>query len=64
MKKIITVVMAIVMLALTAAAFAEGSTATGAMNGMPPQSQMQNGSMMGGPNGNGQPPTGQMPSGE
>ncbi len=25
---------------------------------------MQNGSMMGGPNGNGQPPTGQMPSGE
>ena len=64
MKKIITVVMAIVMLALTAVAFAEGSTATGAMNGMPSQGQMQNGSMIGGPNGNGQPPTGQMPSGE
>ena len=64
MKKIITVVMVIVMLALTAVAFAEGSTATGAMNGMPPQGQMQNGSMMGGPNGNGQPLTGQMPSGE
>ena len=67
MKKILSVIMVIALLAMSAVALADGNTQGGIPGGMPPQGQM-GGPMMGGPNGgnrpDGQMPNGQAPSGE
>ena len=68
MKKIISMLMVIALLAASAIAFAEGNTQNTPVQGAPQQGQMQGGPMMGGPNQgnrpNGQAPTGQPPFGE
>ncbi len=68
MKKIISMLMVIALLAASATAFAEGNTQNNQTQGVPQQGQMQGSPMMGGPNQgnrfNGQPPTGQPPFGE
>lgn len=72
MKKIITMLMVIALLAISAAAFAEGNTQDNPAQGAPQQGQMQGGPMTGGPGQgsrpegqapDGQPPIGEMPSG-
>ena len=67
MKKILSVIMVIALLAMSAVALADGNTQGGIPGGMPPQGQM-GGPTMGGPNGgnrpDGQMPNGQAPSGE
>ena len=68
MKKIISMLMVIALLAASAIAFAEGNTQNTPVQGAPQQGQMQGGPMMGGANQgnrpNGQAPTGQPPFGE
>ncbi len=67
MKKILSVIMVIALMAMSAVALADGNMQNGMPGGMPPQGQM-GGPMMGGPNGGnrpeGQMPNGQAPSGE
>lgn len=67
MKKILSVIMVIALLAMSAVALADGNTQGGIPGGMPPQGQT-GGPMMGGPNGGNRPdwqmPNGQTPSGE
>ncbi len=62
MKKVISILMALAILALTAVAFAEENTQENVVNGMTPPGQTQGGPMKGGPGG--QPPMGQPPTGE
>ncbi len=68
MKKIISMLMVIALLAASAVAFADGNTQNNPVQGAPQQGQMQGGPMMGGPNQgnrpNGQAPSGQPPFGE
>ena len=67
MKKILSVIMVIALLAMSAVALADGNAQRGIPGGMPPQGQT-GGPMMGGPNGGNRPdwqmPNGQTPSGE
>ena len=67
MKKILSVIMVIALLAMSAVALADGNRQGGIPGGMPPQGQT-GGPMMGGPNGGNRPdwqmPNGQTPSGE
>ena len=62
MKKILSVIMVIALLAMSAVALADGNRQGGIPGGMPPQGQT-GGPMMGGPNG-GTRPDWQMPNGQ
>ena len=65
MNKMISMILALAILALTAVAFAEGNTQENTASGMQPPEQTQNGPMTGGPagQGQGQPPAGEKPEG-